>query len=185
MNFAGAEFPGRAVSLSLKLRGLISNVWDPSVDNLSALLVTILWCWRGERRVANDKRWICSPITDVRCLSLTSKTPADGWAHDNWRTDKHQPGRVRATRLVAQLYAAEDWRVLLLPDVFPFSSDKRQTSDLCTLGARLSFKSDISLSIGWQRNEIILLSWNVTGFTTFASVLTSKLFLLPLKQTHF
>lgn len=29
MNFAGAEFAGRAVSLSLKLRGLITNVWGP------------------------------------------------------------------------------------------------------------------------------------------------------------
>lgn len=150
MNFACAEFSGHAVSLSLKLRGLISNVWDPSVDNLSALLVTILWCWRVERGVANDKRWICSPITDVLCLSLTSKTPADTWPHDNWRTDKHQPGSVKATRLAARLHAAEDWRVLLLPrllpDVFPFSSNKHQMSDLCTLGPRVPFKSDISLS---------------------------------------
>lgn len=151
MNFAGTEFSGRAVSLSLKLRGLISNVWDPSVDNLSELLVTILWCWRGECGVANDKRWICSLITDVLCLSLTSKTPADSSAHDNWRMDKHQPGRAAATRLAARLHAAEDWRVLLLPrllpGVFPFSKAKHQTCELCTLAPRVWFMlSDISLS---------------------------------------
>lgn len=147
MNFCWCRVSGCAVSLSLTLHGLISNVWDPSVDNLSELLVTILWCWRGERGVANNKPWICSLIMNVLCISLTSKTPADSSARDNWRMDEHQPGQAAATCLVARLHAAEDWRVLLLPrlllDVFP--QEKHQRSDLCTLGPGF-MESEISLS---------------------------------------
>lgn len=37
-----------AISLSLKLPRLISNMQGPSVYNLSKLLVKILWSWQGE-----------------------------------------------------------------------------------------------------------------------------------------